>query len=410
MMSPIPARCLFRRVRMLSLSAVLTLLVASFSAHAQTYTVLHSFAGETADGAYPSGNLVQDSAGNIYGVTSIGGAGNAGTIFKIDTSGVETVLYSFTGGADGSAPLAGLFRDPEGNLYGTTETGGDAHCRCGTVFKLDTTNTLTVLHQFTGQPDGALPDWSSILISVDGELYSTTTYGGKGCEPFGCGVIFKISKTGVEKVVYRFNGTNGASPVSLIRDASGHLYGSTSQSTSGGGSIFQLDPSGSGFSTLHAFNGGADGSDPHGRLTRDVNGNIHGVTGYSASTPTCFGTGCGVLFRIDASGKETVVHTFLGGSDGRQPVAGLLDVSGALYGTAVNGGVCFYKCGLLYRVEKTGSFRELHKFAGGTDGELPMGELLLGSDGNIYGTTYMGGTGSCTGFTAGCGIIFKYTP
>ena len=140
MIGPISARSLFRRVRMLSLSAALTLLVPSLSAHAQTYTVIHSFDQGSAEGVYPNGDLVQDPAGNLYGTTS-------SAVFKLDSSGAVTTLYSFTG-ETGGALAAGLFRDPEGNLYGTT-SGGGAH-GFGTVFKLDTNNVLTTLYSFRG--------------------------------------------------------------------------------------------------------------------------------------------------------------------------------------------------------------------------------------------------------------------
>ncbi len=137
-------------------------------AQAQTYTVLHSFAGGPADGAYPNGELIEDAAGNWYGTTDAGGG--AGTVFKLDPAGVLTVLYSFTDGTDGASPQEGLFRDPTGNLYGTT-WGGGASGR-GTVFKLDTSNILTTLYSFRGGSDGAHPDFR--LVSINGELYGTT--------------------------------------------------------------------------------------------------------------------------------------------------------------------------------------------------------------------------------------------
>lgn len=378
------------------------------AASAQTYSVIYSFAGGTMDGSSPTGALIQDSAGNVYGVTGRGGPGAAGTIFEVDPSGNETMLYAFTGGADGGIPLAGLFRDPEGNLYGTTSIAGDVNCQCGTVFKLDTSNHLTVLHQFTGKPDGASPGWSSQLISIDGELYSVTTRGGTLCGTGGCGVIFKISKGGAEHVVYRFTGgLDGAAPVSLIRDGSGTLYGSTATISGRNATIFKVDPSGSNFMTLFTFLGGPGGDQPSGRMIRDVNGNIHGVTYYGGKISACPHTGCGVVFHMDPSGNETVVHTFFGGANGDLPFAGLLDVGGVLYGTASEGGStteCFpVGCGLLYQIGKTGQFSVLHRFTGQAGGAYPEGELLLGSDGSIYGTTSQGGTG-------GFGTIFKYTP
>jgi uncharacterized repeat protein (TIGR03803 family) len=170
-----------------------------FKLRARQETVLYSFTGG-ADGASPQGALVRDAAGNLYGTA--GGGNNlcshgaqCGVVFKLDTSGHETVLYAFKGGTDGADPTDRLVRDAAGNLYGTTYLGGDRPC-CGTVFKLDTTGTKSVLHSFTGIPDGKNP-MAGLAMDAAGNLYGTTYQGGlKTCHQTGgngCGIVFKLA-------------------------------------------------------------------------------------------------------------------------------------------------------------------------------------------------------------------------
>jgi uncharacterized repeat protein (TIGR03803 family) len=165
------------------------------------------------DGSGPDyGTLIRDSAGNLYGTTVAGGAaGNNGTVFKLGTAGAETVLYTFTGGADGGQPYAGLIRDRAGALYGTTFKGGitTGTCfqgGCGVVFKLDMTGAETVLHSFTGGADGGYPNAGLVRDSA-GNLYGTALEGGiitGACGVGGCGVVFKLDTSGIETVLYRF--------------------------------------------------------------------------------------------------------------------------------------------------------------------------------------------------------------
>jgi uncharacterized repeat protein (TIGR03803 family) len=227
-----------------------------------TYNVLYSFTGSP-DGAIPVASVVLDAAGNLYGTTKIGGTSNLGTVFKLDTSNTETVLHSFTGSPDGATPVAGVVLDAAGNLYGTTLSGGLLDCfesagtnppsnkqiYCGVVFKVDTTGAETVVHSFTGIPDGALPQ-ASLVVDAAGDFYGTTSEGGSnsffGCEilnpaqPTGCGSIFKLDPAGTVSVVYSFSGNeDGGFPVAgLVLDAIGKLYG-TATST-----VFKLDPLG----------------------------------------------------------------------------------------------------------------------------------------------------------------------
>jgi uncharacterized repeat protein (TIGR03803 family) len=288
--------------------------VAIPSAKAQSLSVLYSFAGPP-DGAEPTAALIKDKAGNLYGTTSLGGAGTCtlagipgcGTAFKLDTSGNETVLHNFTDSPDGAIPVAGLIMDKAGNLYGTTAFGGIATCfsglGCGTVFKLDTSGNETVLHSFTNSPDGAAP--SAVLIrDKAGNLYGTTAFGGASTNiPCfeGCGTVFKLDTSGNETLLhsFTFSGADGIIPeAGLIMDKAGNLYGTT-------------------------YNGGASGN--------------------------CLG-GCGTVFKVDTSGNETVLHSF--GSmagDGISPAAGLImDKAGNLYGTTRAGGA--YGAGTVFKI------------------------------------------------------------
>jgi uncharacterized repeat protein (TIGR03803 family) len=397
-MSPIPARCLFRRVRMLSLSAVLTLLVPSLSAHAQTYTVIHSFAGKPTDASYPNGELIQDEAGNFYGTSFVGGAYGYGTVFKMDSNGNVTILHSFDEN-HGQDPAAGLLSDGQGNFYGTTKQ---------TVFRLDANNNLKNLHELDGY--GGV-ETTSRMVTINGDLYFVAWRGGNGtgCTG-GCGQILKMTKDGTETVLYNFTGgADGANPQGTFRDAAGNLYGVASYGGIGFGTVWKLDTSGV-FSVLYTFTGGPDGANPWGRLIRDTNGNIHGVT-WAGGDPTC---DCGVVFRLDANGHETVLHKFFG-ENAPQPRVGLLDVGGTLYGMTALGGDLTCRppigCGVLYQISKTGQYTVLHRFTGtpGDGANSEIGGLTLGKDGSIYGTTWEGGT-TCPEDSYGCGVIFKYTP
>jgi uncharacterized repeat protein (TIGR03803 family) len=401
----LPLRC----ISFATLLALLTIVPAHL-VQAQSYGVMHNFTGGPVDGSDPLGGFVQDSDGNLYGTTGHGGEFNGGTIFKVDSSGIETVLYAFEGESDGNLPQGNLFRDPDGNLYGTASEGGAASCACGTIFELDTSNVLHPLYTFQAGSDGSQP--SGGLVSINGVLYGTTQQGGNaGCSSSGgCGTIFKVTKGGKETVLYRFTGeADGFEPSGLIRDSAGNLYGVTIAGASNFGTLFKLDTANH-FTVLHTFTGGSDGGGPSGRLIRDVNGNIHGVT-QGGGNANCQ---CGVVFRLDAAGNYSVVHTFISRTGGAEPLTAPLDVAGVLYGTTGYGGNlnCLVQgtgCGVLYMIGKTGTYTVLHRFSGGGDGEVPISQLILGADGSIYGTTAGGGSDTTCG-SIGCGTIFKYTP
>jgi uncharacterized repeat protein (TIGR03803 family) len=268
------------------------------------FIVLFSFHGS--DGGYPLGGLLRDAAGTLYGTTSVGGAYDSGTIFKLDVRGKETVLYSFTGGADGAQPLAGLVQDVAGNLYGTAVLGGNIcdgqGVGCGTVFKFDTKGHETTLHTFTGYPnDGKFPP-SSLVWDKAGNLYGTTEIGGNGqynCN-YGCGTIFKLQTNGKEEVLYSFTGgADGGTPnASLLWDSTRReFYGTTVWGGAhGAGTVFRLDSKGK-ETVLHSFTGGSDGLYPSGNVTRDKANNLYGMT--TGGVPDCGRPPyCGTVFKV----------------------------------------------------------------------------------------------------------------
>jgi uncharacterized repeat protein (TIGR03803 family) len=374
---------------------VLVTLAAAQPAQAQTYTVLHDFTGGV-DGAFPH-QIIQGSDGNFYGTATNGGAKNHGDIFAISPSGVFNVLYSFTGGADGCQPEGPVFRDSNGDIYGTTHECGDPKCRCGVIFKLDTNNILTVLHTFTRETEteGVFP--SNNIVSVKGELYGATE----------SGVLYKITKKGHYTVIHAFGSQTTLSTQSdLIRDSAGNIYGDTYYS------IYKLDTAGN-FSVLYTFAGGAkDGQGLAGRVILGSSGTITGANQFTpASQP-----GCGLIFRLEVDGTVKVLHRFHDGADGCSPQTGLIDIGGTIYGTADFGGdiSCDTEdggCGVLFQISKNGVYSVVHTFSG-PDGALIQDELTKGNDGSIYGASKVGGSvAACDDFpVSGCGVIRKYTP
>jgi uncharacterized repeat protein (TIGR03803 family) len=302
-------------------------------------TVLFRF-NTTGKGVWP-GALVRDAAGTLYGVTYVGGSKNIGVVFSLGTDGTEKTLHNFQGAPlDGGHPTGTLLRDGKGNLYGTTGDGGTHNS--GTVFKLHN-GTRTVLYNFTGGADGSAPN--GLVRDAAGNLYGTTFWGGNGCSSPGCGVVFKLAPDGGFKVLHSFKGTDGSGPFifggGLLRDKAGNLYGATEQgglnscSGVGCGVIFEVSESGV-FSVRHNFSG-QDGVGPNQGLVMDAAGNLYGTAVGGGASSACNPQGCGVVFRLDMAGKLTVLHSF-SRSDGFSPEAGLLrDSSGTLYGTTSAG-------------------------------------------------------------------------
>lgn len=381
------------------------------TAAAQTFNVFYTFSGS--DGSSPNGDLIRDAAGNLYGTAQFGGASNRGVVFELDSSGKETVLYSFTGASDGGIPIGRLIREGS-NLYGITSEGGDPTCSCGTVFELDSNQKLTVLHSFKGGKDGSQNQGQPELglVAIKGQFYGAASFGGiSGCDgSLGCGVVFKVTNAGKENVLYRFTAQkDGGFPQDLIHDQAGNLYGATGGSYMQGnaGTIFKMDTTGK-LTTLYTFPGGITGTSPRWRLVRAANGALYGVTQYGGDSSCALGSsGCGVAYRLDSTGKEHVLHTFgKQPTDGEEPSGGLLDAAGNFYGVTFYGGTtnstCSFGCGVVYRVTDGGKYAVLYRFTGAGDGWLPTGGLTEDSSGNLYGATMLGGSGS--------GVIFKIKP
>jgi len=392
---------------LVALVVLLTLATGAVGpAQAQTFTVLYNFTGSP-DGANPYAGLLQDTAGNLYGTTTVGGSSNDGTVFKVDTSGAETVLHSFSG-ADGISPYASVIMDAKGNLFGTTANGGTgcSGTGCGTVFELRPKTgggwTETVLHRFTADPDGADP--LGLIQDAKGNLYGATQVGGTT----GVGTAFKVSKAGKETVLHSFAGgaSDGAFPdAGLLMDMKGNLYGDTFEggdSQYNGGVVYKLGKSGA-LTVLHSFpDNDGDGFEAVGTPAMDKQGNLYGTTYRGGSS------GYGTVWKLSKQGKESVLYTFAGGtSDGAWPEAGvILDAKGNLYGVTTAGGsgtACGnYGCGTVYELSKNGTLALLHSFAG-PDGEYPVGGLILDAKGNLYGTALYGGSD-------GSGTVWKLTP
>jgi len=393
--------------------------------------VLHSFSGGS-DGLFPYGFLIQDSNGNLYGTASQGGAltnacnSGCGIIYEVTPTAQETILYTFQVGTDGSSPLGGVVLDSAGNVYGTTSSGG-GDVQAGTVFKVDPSGNETVLYTFAFGNDGAFPQ-SSLTLDSAGDLYGTTPEGGNNvCTGLnGCGTIFKIGASGGETRLYAFSGPDGSDPYSgVIFDPAGNLYGTTfyggSSSNcpsssgnfgSGCGVVYQLTAAGK-EAVLYNFKGGKDGRNPAAGVVRDAAGNLYGATWYGG-TGTCKTysgiKGCGVIFKLDSSGKQTVLYDFTGGADGTYPNGVTLDANGNLYGTTTGGGNktstnCKRKggCGVVFKLDISGTFTVLYTFTGGNDGGAPQAGVVLDAAGNLYGTAY--GDGS-----AGGGVVFEVSP
>jgi uncharacterized repeat protein (TIGR03803 family) len=311
--------------------------------------VLHAFTGGSVgstDGGGPAARVVFGPNGTLYGSTTLGGNSNTGVVYNLGPASrfsKETILYTFTGGNDGNRPSGDLLFDQTGNIYGTTGRGGAT--ANGVVFELTPSGkgfTEDVLYTFTGGNDGGTP-LSGVISDAGGNLYGTATAGGA----FGFGAVFELTGTGpsrTEQTLYSFqNGSDGNTPSGgLIFDALGNLYGTTSSGgAGGGGTVFKLTPSGGGsftFTLLFSFTGSGvtSATGPAATLTMDAAGNIYGTT----TNDGAFGQGS--VFKLTPSGGGytfTSLHDFTGGTDGGRPFSNVVfDAAGNLYGTSLQGG------------------------------------------------------------------------
>jgi uncharacterized repeat protein (TIGR03803 family) len=383
-------------------------------------TALYSFNNNGTDGAYPDAGLLFDTAGNLYGTTVRGGGSDYdGTIFELSPrhggGWTETVLYSFTfDGTDGIDPLTGLIFDTQGNLYGTTYGSGTHDY--GTVFELSHGSggwTETLLHNFNNDGADGIYPYGTLISDANGNLYGTTYEGGA----HGYGTVFKLSSGSggnwTETVLHSFgSGTDGTYPYAgLIIDSVGNLYGTTYHGgANAGGTVFELSPGNGGSWTetiLHSFGFGAGGVYPEAGLIFDHSGNLYGTTYLGGEY------GSGTVFELSpgqgGSWTETILHSFHdNGTDAAYPQAGLVfDAHGNLYSTTLFGGTS-YVYGTVFELSPGlgGSWTEtiLHSFNyDGRDGLSPHAGVVLDTHGNVYGTTYSGGT-------YGYGTVFELSP
>lgn len=401
-----------------ALIGALTLLAPSIQA--QTYTVLHNFSGG-ADGSFPYVSLTLDRAGNLYGVAALGGLTGAcngygcGTVYKLTQQGsgwVLNPLYSFTGGSDGAVPYGRVLVGPNGTLYGTTYYGGRDNFPLGSgvVFSLRPPAhntgrvfspwTETVLHRFQSpqQDDGANPQ-GPLSLDPMGVIYGTTFAGGIECFDAGyCGTVYQLTPNGsawTEAVLHEFVGSDGANPQSgVIIDPAGNLYGTT---WNGQGTVFELARSGSNWieHTIYEFVS-PSGYTPAGGLVFDPLGNLYGATEVGGAN------GGGTVYELKPSNGSWTgsdIYALVGGGSGGMA----RDAAGNLYGTTCEGGA--YNSGTVYKLTPSGSGwmqTVLHDFTS-NDGYCPLDNVILDAGGNIYGTTWAGGSKDY-------GVAFKITP
>jgi uncharacterized repeat protein (TIGR03803 family) len=397
------------RTRALFLALLGATFVLAFPgvASAAAFTVLHNFSGP--DGETPAAPLVQGADGFLYGVAAHGGdftvlpPDGGGTVFRVDASGSLTTLHTFRG-PEGAIPNS-LIQGRDGFFYGTTTYGGQATISplqpgFGTIFRMGAAGRVTVLHVFPGSGAGAFP--GPIVQGADGALYGSAA-GGKGAFGVYPGFVYRFDPiTAAFRHLHDFVVSDGKDPTGpLFQGADGFFYGTTNE---GGpwnsGVIYKVDVLGN-FVLLHSLSPffPGEGSEPKGGVIQASDGFFYGTTeqgGYG-----------GEIFRMDAAGNLTVLHRFDAyASDGMRPVSGLIEGrDGFLYGTAPIGGqpvTAPSRYGVVYRMDRAGTVTVLHTFTG-PDGGTPRAALVQAADGQLYGSTILGGA-------FGLGALFRVDP
>lgn len=334
----------------------------------QTESILYNFTAAT-DCFFPEAPVVADKNNNLFGVCG-------SSIFELTSSGDFSILYS--SGDSGGSPANGVVLDQQGNIYGMTSQGGAY--QGGIIFQISTEGVETVLHSFNCETDGCFP-FQGPSIDQSGNLYGAATIGGSG----GYGTVFKFNPTTSNfTTLYNFTGnSDGGNPYSAVVDSNGNVYGPTQEGVNYG-LIFKVTPSGT-ETVLHVFlENGKDGFAPSRTVALDGEGNVYGSTIFGGKT------GIGTIFKITPAGKETILHSFKGGADGWFPQYGpVLDSSGNLYGTTLYGGT--YDGGTVYKVAKTKETVLHSFAPNGTDGLNPYANVTLDANGNLVGTTSGGG-------------------
>jgi uncharacterized repeat protein (TIGR03803 family) len=397
-------------------------LTASSSSAAVSYKMLYSFQGENEinddddDGSNGATGLIFDITGNAYGTTVTGGVDDCGTVFELKNLGggqwSEIVLYSFTCFNDGKNPHGGLAFDKKGNLVGTTVAGGSGGtCTgdgCGVVFELSPTGGEKVLYNFTGGNDGFGPG-APLTVDTGGDIFGMTPDGGA----YSAGTVFHMTlRNGVWRynVIHAFtggaDGAVGSLGPLLIDPATGKMYGVTELGgRHSAGTAFRLarGPGGAwNFNTLYTFKGQPDAAFPYGGLIPDTAGNLYGTTYYGGTS------GVGTVYELSpkrGTWTEQVLYNFKGGTDGSLPTTTLVfDAAQNLYGTTSTGGRPSCDCGTIFKL-KPNPWTEsiIHDFGVLPDGSYPYYNLMPGPGGALYGATTYGGVD-------GFGAIFKIAP
>jgi uncharacterized repeat protein (TIGR03803 family) len=412
-------------MKILRIAFIIVVLVVAgqaFNANALSDNVLHSFSGATSDGAIPYGALVQGSDGNFYGTTTNGGKYNVGTVFGISPAGIQTFLYSFGSySGDGNTPVGGLLQS-NGCFYGTTAFGGKNGY--GTVFQIIPANTPpeSILYSFGTSANDGIEPYAGLVLGSDGNFYGTTVEGGQ----FSQGTVFGISPSGIRTFIYHFGSYSGDGEfpgAALVEGTDGNLYGTTmSGGANGCGTVFQIILNQSPYEfTIWSFgssnDGQEDGQAPQTGLVQGCDGNFYGTTAVGGKYGEPFGYGIVFQINLTQTTPESILYNFAG-PDGAGPRSTLMQGSdGNLYGTTGAGGAFGY--GTVFQFippNPVSSYTKLYDFEGSADddGDNPCGAALVqGLDGNLYGTTTIGGKyGYGTVFELPVGLMVEanYTP
>lgn len=364
-----------------------------------SYRVVYTFQGDP--DAIGSRSELRARNGILYGTSSLGGSKDFGSLFEVSPTGQERVLNSFDG-SNGRLPSSGLIALND-HFWGLTEIGGSSSCAarvgCGVIFYRSSSSALHVAYRFNGN-EGNKP--SGDLIALGSALYGTTLEGGGYY-----GTVFSLNSSGTLNILHRFHsGTDGETPNGGLVELNGSLWGTTQTGGAHGlGTVFAVDPSGA-YKIVYNFQGGTDGASPVAALIV-ANGVLYGTTQVGGTG--CSGYGCGTVFSITTSGQEKVLYKFLGGNgsasasaDGRWPSGRLLFLNGDLFGTTEYAGPS--NSGVIFSVSaSTGQETILYAFQGKADGGVPSAGLTF-LRGSLYGTTGAGG-GAC-----GCGTVFAISP